>query len=66
MHGVPLGDGRLCHHSWISFDSTSRRLFEISHAADSKHLGARIGFMSVLHTGGSALKHHPNVHMEVP
>jgi hypothetical protein len=35
-------------------------------AADSKHLGARIGFLSVLHTWGSALTHHPHVHMVVP
>ena len=35
-------------------------------AADRKHLGARIGFMSVLHTWGSALTHHPHVHMVVP
>ena len=28
-------------------------------AADPKHLGARIGFLSVLHTWGSALLHHP-------
>src|SRR5882762_5659814 len=35
-------------------------------AADPKHLGARIGFISVLHTWGSALTHHPHVHMVVP
>jgi hypothetical protein len=35
-------------------------------AADRKHLGARIGFMSVLHTWGSALTLHPHVHMVVP
>jgi len=35
-------------------------------AADPKHLGARIGFMSVLHTWGSALTHHPHVHIVVP
>ena len=35
-------------------------------AADRKHLGARIGFISVLHTWGSALVHHPHVHMIVP
>jgi Transposase zinc-binding domain/Putative transposase len=35
-------------------------------AADPKHLGARIGFMAVLHTWGSALTHHPHVHMVVP
>src|SRR5438874_4183757 len=35
-------------------------------AADSKHLGARIGITAVLHTWGSALTHHPHVHMIVP
>jgi hypothetical protein len=35
-------------------------------AADPKHLGARIGFLSVLHTWGSAMTHHPHVHMIVP
>jgi hypothetical protein len=35
-------------------------------AATARHLGARIGFMSVLHTWGSALTHHPHVHMVVP
>ena len=35
-------------------------------AADPKHLGAKIGFTSVLHTWGSALTHHPHVHCVVP
>src|SRR4029077_15117841 len=35
-------------------------------AADSKRLGARIGITAVLHTWGSALTHHPHVHMIVP
>jgi len=35
-------------------------------AADPKRLGARIGMTSVLHTWGSALTHHPHVHMIVP
>jgi hypothetical protein len=35
-------------------------------AADPRHLGARIGMTSVLHTWGSALTHHPHVHMIVP
>jgi len=38
----------------------------ITIAADPKHLGARIGVTSVLHTWGSALTHHPHVHMIVP
>jgi hypothetical protein len=35
-------------------------------AADSKHLGAKIGMTSVLHTWGSAMTHHPHVHIIVP
>ena len=35
-------------------------------AADAKHLGARIGITSVLHTWGSAMTHHPHVHVIVP
>jgi hypothetical protein len=35
-------------------------------AADPKHLGARVGITSVLHPWGSALTHHPHVHMIVP
>jgi hypothetical protein len=35
-------------------------------AADPKRLGARIGMTSVLHTWGSALMHHPHVHIIVP
>jgi hypothetical protein len=35
-------------------------------AADPKHLGARIAITAVLHTWGSAITHHPHVHMIVP
>ncbi|PHR61764.1 MAG: IS91 family transposase [Robiginitomaculum sp.] len=35
-------------------------------AADPKRLGASVGLTSVLHTWGSALTHHPHVHMIVP
>jgi Putative transposase/Transposase zinc-binding domain len=35
-------------------------------AADPKRLGARIGVTAVLHSWGSALTHHPHVHMIVP
>jgi len=48
----------------ILFRASAETMITI--AADPKHLGARIGFMSVLHTWGSALNHHPHVHMIVP
>ena len=35
-------------------------------AADPRHLGARIGSTAVLHSWGSAMTHHPHVHMIVP
>ena len=35
-------------------------------AADPKHLGARIGITAALHTWGSAMTHHPHLHMIVP
>src|SRR5512145_2242014 len=38
----------------------------ITIAVDPQRLGARIGILSVLHTWGSALTHHPHVHMIVP
>src|SRR5919198_5477660 len=48
----------------ILFKASAETLTTI--AADPKHLGARIGIISVLHTWGSALTHHPHVHMIVP
>ncbi len=48
----------------ILFKAASETLLTI--AADRKHLGGRIGMTAVLHTWGSALTHHPHVHMIVP
>src|SRR5437660_5694302 len=48
----------------ILFKASSETMITI--AADPKHLGARIGLLSVLHSWGSALNHHPHVHMIVP
>lgn len=38
----------------------------ITIAADPKHLGARVGATAVLHSWGSAMTHHPHIHMIVP
>src|SRR5262245_13713263 len=35
-------------------------------AANPRHLGAHLGLTAVLHTWGSAMTHHPHVHMIVP
>ena len=48
----------------LLFKASSETMLTI--AADPKHLGAKIGFTSVLHTWGSAMTHHPHVHMIVP
>jgi len=48
----------------LLFKASAEALITI--AADPKRLGVRIGFLSVLHTWGSALTHHPHVHMIVP
>jgi len=48
----------------ILFKASAETLITI--AADPKHLGARIGVLSVLHTWGSGLTHHPHAHMIVP
>jgi hypothetical protein len=44
----------------LLFHCASRTLLEI--AADSKHLGARIGVLAVLHTWGQTLGLHPHLH----
>ena len=48
----------------LLFKASAQTLLTI--AADPKHLGARIGMTSVLHTWGSAMTHHPHVHVIVP
>lgn len=35
-------------------------------AANPEHLGAQIGFLSVLHTWGQTLQHHPHAHCVIP
>jgi hypothetical protein len=48
----------------LLFKASAETLLRI--AADPKHLGARIAITSVLHPWGSAMTHHPHVHMIVP
>jgi hypothetical protein len=48
----------------LLFKASAETLLAI--AADPKRLGVKIGFTSVLHTWGSAMTHHPHVHMIVP
>lgn len=48
----------------LLFEASADTLLEV--AADPKHLGAGIGFLSVLHTWGQTLQPHPHVHCVVP
>ena len=48
----------------LLFQTSAQALQEI--AADPRHLGAEIGFLSVLHTWGQNLLHHPHIHCVVP
>ena len=48
----------------LLFRASAATLLEV--AADPRHLGAEIGFLSVLHTWGQNLLHHPHVHCVIP
>ena len=48
----------------LLFRTSTATLLEV--ARDPKHLGADIGLLSVLHTWGQNLQHHPHVHCVVP
>ena len=48
----------------LLFRAAAETLLQI--AADPEHLGAKIGFLAVLHTWGQTLEHHPHLHCVVP
>ena len=59
----------LCHRNAaliynLLFQASAATLLEV--AADPRHLGAAIGFLSILHTWGQTLVRHPHVHCVVP
>jgi putative transposase/transposase-like zinc-binding protein len=56
------------HNKAVIYDILFRASAEttLTIAADPKRLGARIGITSVLHSWGSAMIHHPHIHMIVP
>jgi hypothetical protein len=56
------------HNKAVIYDLLFRAASEtlLTIAADPRHLGARIGITAVLHSWGSAMTHHPHVHMIVP
>src|SRR6516225_5918095 len=48
----------------LLFQASAASLLEV--AADPKHLGAEIGFLSILHTWGQNLLLHPHAHCAIP
>jgi len=56
------------HNKAVIYDILFRASAEttLTIAADPNRLGARIGITSVLHSWGSAMTHHPHIHMIVP
>src|ERR1035437_7844633 len=59
---LALQNQRVCYS--LLFQAVSETLQQI--AADARHLGAKIGFLAVLHTWSQNLLHHPHVHCVVP
>ncbi len=62
---APIAD-IAAHSKAVIYDILFKAETLIATAAERKHLGARIGLTAVLHSWGSALTHHPHVHMIVP
>src|SRR6201987_3818358 len=65
---LPVAIGDIAYHNKamiydLLFTASAQTMLTI--AADPRHLGARIGITSVLHSWGSAMTHHPHVHMIV-
>jgi hypothetical protein len=48
----------------LLFRASAAAMLEV--AADPKHLGAQLGFLSILHTWGQNLLPHPHVHCVIP
>ena len=66
---IPQELNQLCQQNpellyGLLFQTSARTLLEV--AADPKHLGAEIGFLSILHTWGQNLHVHPHVHCAIP
>jgi len=62
LASVALQNKRVVYN--LLFSAASETLRTI--AADPRHLGADIGFLTVLHTWDQTLRHHPHLHCVVP
>ena len=62
LHPLCRRNAALLYH--LLFRASAATLLEV--AADPRHLGATVGFLSILHTWGQTLVRHPHVHCVVP
>jgi hypothetical protein len=62
FNALALANKRVVYN--VLFEAVARTLLEV--AANPKHLGAKIGFLAILHTWGQNLSLHPHVHCVVP
>src|SRR6266436_4413191 len=62
LNVLALDNARLFYD--LLFTASAQTLLEI--AADPKHLGAKIGVISILHTWGQNLLLHPHIHCAIP
>jgi hypothetical protein len=62
FNSLALSNKRVVYN--VLFDAVGQTLLEV--AANPKHLGARIGFLSILHTWGQNLSLHPHIHCVIP
>jgi hypothetical protein len=62
LNVLALTNARLLYD--LLFATSAETMIEVAH--DPQHLGADIGFFSILHTWGQSLLLHPHVHCVVP
>src|SRR6266404_5418177 len=62
LNVLALDNARLFYD--LLFTASAQTLLEI--AADPKHLGAKVGVISILHTWGQNLLLHPHIHCAIP
>ena len=62
FNSLVLSNKRVVYN--LLFDAVAQTLLEV--AGNPKHLGARIGFLAILHTWGQNLTLHPHLHCVIP
>jgi hypothetical protein len=62
FNSLALSNKRVVYN--LLFDAVAQTLLEV--AANPKHLGAKIGFLAILHTWGQNLSLHPHLHCVIP